>query len=438
MKTERLYQQNVYLKQCESTILEVITDLKTMKNLGAKEQPNTFCLILDKTVFFPEGGGQPSDIGFINDCPVSYVFEKDNIVYHQLASPSSSFLGASIENACGKTVTCQIDWNRRFLHMQMHCGEHILSGMFYQEYGGVNRGFHIGSDYMTIDIRLEEKPEFTHFTEEMVSNVERLANKAIWSNVPVSVHYFQKKSEAEVFPVRKKLEIEENISIVCVGSKDNPADCVACCGTHPSTAGQVGLIKIIRMENYKGMTRFTVKAGQNAYNHFVLEHKVLTPLCERFSAEPHQLLEKIKIQEKKSSAVRKELYELKKKMIGNEIQKIESLYASLSTNVLFPPFKGSFSNPIMIQSYDYFNTDDLQTLGRHVTASIKGLLILVCEPALTVLLFSNGKPDCGQLVRENADIYQGKGGGNATCARAIITKTENLETYLDLLEKHLR
>ncbi|WP_324825422.1 alanyl-tRNA editing protein [Sinanaerobacter sp. ZZT-01] len=438
MKTKRLYQKNTYLKECESTILEVITDLDKMKNLGAKEQQNTFCLVLDKTVFFPEGGGQPTDIGFINDYPVYYVFEKDDIVYHQLSSPSFHLAELSTLLAVGTTVKCQIDWNRRFLHMQMHCGEHILSGMFYQEYGGVNRGFHMGSDYMTIDINLEEKPEFTHLTEEMASHVEFLANKAIWSDVPVTVRHFQKKSDAEQLPLRKELEIEENISIVCVGSEENPADCVACCGTHPSTAGQVGIVKILKMENYKGMTRFTVIAGQLAYQHFSFEHKTLTTLCERFSSEPQLLLEKINAQEKKNQMFRKELYDLKKRIIDDEVQKIEALYDSLSTNVLFPPFKGNFSNPIMLQSYDCLNPDDLQTLGRHVTSFIKGLLILICPPEKTVLLFSNGKPDCGQLVRDNADIYQGKGGGNAVCARAIFTKSEDVETYVDLLEKHLR
>ncbi len=438
MKTKRLYQQDVYLKECESTILKVITDLNEMKSLGAKEQANTFCIILDQTVFFPEGGGQPNDTGFINDLPVCYVFEKDTIVYHQLVSPSFQLSNTSAELPCGKTVQCQIDWNRRFLHMQMHCGEHILSGMFYQEYGGVNRGFHMGADYMTIDISLENNAEFTQFTEEMASRAELLANKAIWANVPVSTRYFHEKKEAEQLPLRKALEIEEDISIVCVGNEENPADCVACCGTHPSTAGQVGLVKIVRMENYKGMTRFTVKAGQNAYQHYAFSHKVLSALCERFSSEAPQLSEKIEIQEKKNQAARKELYTLKKRMIDAEIKKIEALYSSLSTNVLFPPFKGNFSNPIMIQSYDYLNAEDVQALGRKLTPFIKGLLLLVCEPEKTVLLFSSGKPDCGKLVRDNAGIYQGKGGGNASCARAIFSNDESLETYLDLLEKHLR
>lgn len=441
MKTERLYQQNVYLKECESTILDTITDLDAMKSLGAKAQPNSFCLVLDKTIFFPEGGGQPHDLGFINDYPICYVFEKEDVIYHQLVAPSSNadcFFGTSTEHALGQIAHCQIDWNRRFLHMQMHCGEHILSGMFYQEYGGVNRGFHMGSDYMTIDINLEEKSEFTAFTSEMVSHVERLANKAIWANVPVTVHYFKNKTEAETLPLRKKLIVEENISIVCVGNVANPADCVACCGTHPNTAGQVGLVKIIRMENYKGMTRFTVKAGLNAFENYVLAHNTLTPLCERYSTEPQQLLEKIQIQENKNSTVRKELYHLKKMVIANAVKELEKLYASLSSNALASPFKGTSANPILIRSYDGLTLEDLQTLGRHITPSIKGLLFLVYEPLCTVLLFSKGKPDCGKLVRDNASIYQGKGGGNATCARAIFTKTENVETYMDLLEKHLR
>lgn len=434
MNTIKLYQKDVDLCQCESRLLSLICDPAEMASLGAKKQENTFLAVLDQTVFFPEGGGQPCDIGFIDGYPVFFVFEGDGIVYHQLSAPATdvcSFLKIEepVSQEDERAVHCEIDRSRRFLHMQMHCGEHILSGMFYQEFGGVNRGFHMGDGCMTIDISLEEKPEFTEFTQDMIDHAELLANRAVWADAPVTVRHFQTQEEAACLPLRKKLAVEKDITIVCVGSPENPADCVACCGTHPKTAGAVGLIKIIKSESYKGMTRFHVKAGQPAFADYALKHRLVTRLCGQYSAEPEMLPDKMKTQDTKNGAVRKELYDLKKTLISQQADNIEDIYKTELFQV---------STPIVIKRYDYLSIDDLQTLGRRVTMSVKGLLLLVAEQEHTVLLVSRGKPDCGKLVRENASIYQGKGGGNDTLARAIFTKPDSLNTYLDLLEKHLR
>ena len=167
-KTIRLYQQDPYLKSCDSKVVAVITDEAEITKLGGIQEKDTFCLVLDQTVFFPEGGGQSSDLGQISGEPgtfeLVYAFEKDNIVYHQLKIDSGSDFATAretLKEMAGTAVQCRLDWDRRFSHMQRHCGEHILSAVFYELYGGVNRGFHMGADYMTIDINLEENPEFT-------------------------------------------------------------------------------------------------------------------------------------------------------------------------------------------------------------------------------------------------------------------------------------
>lgn len=456
MHTIKLYQQDVDRRECDSTLLSVICDPEQMKALGAAKKENTFLAVLDQTVFFPEGGGQPCDLGFIENYPVFYVFEKDKIIYHQLSAPTTNipaFLageGLSGPGAAERTVHCELDWNRRFLHMQLHCGEHILSGMFFQEFGGVNRGFHMGDDYVTIDINLEANPAYTAFTQDMIDRVEMLANKAVWENVPVITRHFDTRAEAAGLPLRKPLAIEEDITIVCVGDPEHAADCVACCGTHPKTAGQVGLIKITKAEAYKGMTRFYAKAGLPALNDYILKHKVVAQLCSNYSADPETLTEKIRIQESKNGAVRKELYDLKKSLIARYAKELTGYYENLpgaaqgrtaAEQKIKPAAseqKAELSTPITIKRYDDLNVDDLQTLGRHVTPAVRGLLALVALKENTVLLVSQGTPDCGKLVKENASIYQGKGGGNATLARAIFPKSENVDWYLDLLEKHLR
>ena len=165
-ETKRLYQQDLYQTECESKVLDVI----------AGDGENLSYIVLDQTLFFPEGGGQPSDTGYIDDKYIDYVFEKDNIIYHQVSSLEDP------KSLIGKTVTAKIEWDKRFLNMQRHCGEHILSAVFYELYGGINRGFHMGSDYMTIDISFEKNENYQMMTDEMMVEAELEVNKLVWRN----------------------------------------------------------------------------------------------------------------------------------------------------------------------------------------------------------------------------------------------------------------
>lgn len=420
--TKKLYEKDVYLKRCESTILD-ITNRQTAKN-----EPSQLAFVLDQTIFFPTGGGQPCDLGSINGIPVIEVFEEKGIIYHIIEDDSECTGSCSPSLAqilqTGQKVTLSIDWTRRFQHMQRHCGEHILSGIFYSEIGGINRGFHMGNSYMTIDIDVPD------ISWEQAMKIEQKSNQVVWSNAPVITRYYEKREDAENLPLRKPLALEENISIVCVGSIDNPADCVACCGTHPSTAGQVGLIKIIKLESYKGMTRIYFKAGEEAFLDYQKKHDIVTILKNKYSAE-EDLLEKIKKQEDKNKEIRQELYSIKKSLLSKYSEDIQNEYFLNSE-------KKKEDLPILIKEFADLSVDDLLGLGRQTMPLIKGLLLLVSTRETTVLLFSDGKPDCGKLVKENAPIYHGKGGGNANQARAIFTKNEYVETFIDLLKKHLR
>jgi alanyl-tRNA synthetase len=182
--TIKLFQKDVYQRECVSTVLEV-------QGTGTEEDP--YRLILDETIFFPEGGGQPCDLGTIDGISIKDVTEKDGVIYHTMLPAES---GGSVPHhapiwEAGEKVACVLDWARRFENMQRHCGEHILSGIFFRETGGVNRGFHMGSDYMTIDI------DVPGITWEQAQLAEALANEVIWANVPVTVRYFESRSEAE-------------------------------------------------------------------------------------------------------------------------------------------------------------------------------------------------------------------------------------------------
>ena len=381
------------------------------------EQKGKVLVNLDQTIFFPEGGGQSCDVGTIAGYEVTDVYEHDKEIFHQV--------DCSVDDlAEGQEVELNLDWERRFDNMQRHCGEHILSGIFHREFGGINRGFHMGDQYMTIDISLEEKPEFTTITWDMAKLAELETNTVIWQNLPVITRHFDTKAEAENLPLRKALALEEDITIVCVGAVENPSDCVACCGTHPSTAGQVGMVKIFKVESNKGMFRIYFEAGQRAFKKYQKELDTLTELGNSLSAGTDDLMNKYKAQHAKNQEARTQLYHLKKEVIRREVS---SIIKEMSTA----------SSPV-IRHYDILTGDDLSAIARDITESIPKIAFLVHNPTNTVFLCSNGKIDCGKLVKDNASIYNGKGGGNKNLARAIFAKEEYIPTFIDLIEKHLR
>ena len=320
MNTERLFKANVSLKECGA----VVTGVYDCP--ASKGGPEDLAVTLDRTVFFPTGGGQSCDTGTLGAFPVAEGYEKDDEIYHVVK-------GAAGKLAVGDGVECAIDWARRFDNMQRHCGEHILSGIFYARCGGVNRGFHMGEDYMTIDISLEDDPTDPdtprpkEIDMALALECERRTNEVIWSNAPVTVFRFEEREEAEKMPLRKALAFDEDISIVCVGSPENAADCVACCGTHPASAGQVGLVKIYKVENYKNMFRIYFEAGQRALADYDHKHEILTDLSNRYSSSIDDFPDKLRTQEQKLAEAKDQLYHIKKALIGKECAALDAALA---------------------------------------------------------------------------------------------------------------
>lgn len=401
MNTRRLFKEDVYLRETTAQITGILCENgKTL-------------ITLDQTIFFPTGGGQSCDQGTLGGLEVVDVYETPDEIFHQVTGETDAL-------SIGDTVELKLDWEHRFDNMQRHCGEHILSGKFYELYGGVNRGFHMGEDYMTIDISLEDDPAYDKITWEMAKEAELRTNQAIWENLPVITRHFDDRKEAENLPLRKKLAFDEDITIVCVGAIENPADCVACCGTHPSTAGQVGMVKLYKVESNKGMFRIYFEAGQRAFKQYQERYDVLSTLENKLSAGFHDLMDKYQAQQDKNKGVRDELYHLKKWVVAKEIEDIKAAMC-----------------PAFVRKYDKLSINDILDIGKELKGFIPTVAFLVHEPSNTVLIFTD-KHDAGKLVKENADIYGGKGGGNKNSARAIFAKAEYIDTFIDLIEKHLR
>ena len=207
METEKLFYQDAYL--CETTA----------KVLECRQGKHGYEIVLDKTCFYPEGGGQPGDRGTINGIPVTDTHEKDGLVLHYTKEP--------IE--VGTEVTAVIDWNRRFDLTQQHSGEHMVSGVIHRIYGYDNVGFHMGADMVTIDFSGE-------LTEQQLREVEQEVNERIWLDSPVKCWY-PTSEELKEIPYRSKKELAGRVRIV----EFPDADICACCGTHVAHTGEIGL-----------------------------------------------------------------------------------------------------------------------------------------------------------------------------------------------------
>lgn len=405
MNTIKLYNDNVYLSECTATVTDI-----TEKGV-----------ILDRTIFFPEGGGQSSDIGtLINSSdettyPVTHASETGDTIIHEISNHNLQV---------GDKVICRINWPHRFDNMQRHCGEHLLSGAMYKLFGGVNRGFHMGEHFMTADINLEKDPSFTEVTWEMAMEAEELVNSHIWQDLPVKAEEFSTGEEAAKMPLRKELAVDEDVRVVTIGNDDVIADCVACCGTHPTSTAQIGLLKIYKVEKNKGMFRIYFEAGKRAMEDYRAKHDILTALSNRYSTGIDELTDKIEKQEKRHEETKNTLNKLRNVLIS---QKTEEIKKELSAGV-----------PFISRFYDEFTPEDIMKIGKHILQDIKGLVVAGDLNTNTLILFSDGTNDCGKLVKDNAGVYNGKGGGRKDNARALFPDYDSMMLFTDALEKLLR
>ena len=233
--TRRLYEETPTLRAFDAAVVQCRPDP------AAEGYWET---ALDATAFYPEGGGQPCDLGLLGEQPVLAVrMDGEGVVWHRTAQPLPE--GAALHG--------EIDWDRRFDHMQQHTGEHILSGILHSLYGAENVGFHIGSPAVRVDVSLP-------LTAEQLARAEEQANDRVQADKPVHC-WVPPREELANLPYRSKKELEGDVRLVDAGG----ADLCACCGTHVATTGQVGLIKILSAQNYKGGVRLAVACGKRAY-----------------------------------------------------------------------------------------------------------------------------------------------------------------------------
>ena len=411
MTTEKYYQHDVDCHELNGRIEAIQNDGKSTR------------MIVARTVFCPTGGGQPCDTGTIvtpDGTSVSVVDVQEDkesgIISHTIEIDPSETDALQV----GMTVTQKLNEDRRRVNTQRHTGEHILTGAFIQLFGGANKGFHMGGEYVTIDMDYDGKK----LTEEQVRAAEKLANEVIWANLPVTVSTFPNREEASVMPTRKPVTQDGEITIVTIGDLESPHDCVACCGTHFHRTGEVGLIRIHKFEPNKGMNRIYFECGDRALESMQSDDTLLRSVQERFSAGSHDLLQKMDIRDEKEAELRQDCTGLRQYYRDREMARITSLLHR--------------DTPDFYQdSFTLVSPDDLLKLGFAIMEdeAAPALMALVHRPSHTVLLFSDGSRNCGALVKEHAKSLGGRGGGRPDQARALMPNEDAVEKFIESLKE---
>ena len=232
-ETRKLYYEDVYKKEFTAKVLE------------CRKGEKGFEIILDQSAFYPEGGGQPCDLGTLNEVTVLDVQEKGEEIVHYTKEAIT----------VGSEVIGKIDWERRFDLMQQHSGEHIVSGLVHEAYGYDNVGFHMSSDVITVDLS-------GVLTEAQLAEIEAETNKKIWENSEVEITY-PSKEELEKLSYRSKKELTGQVRLV----RFPGSDLCACCGTHVTHTGEIGAVKILTVENFHEGIRLTMICGKRVMDY---------------------------------------------------------------------------------------------------------------------------------------------------------------------------
>ena len=372
-ETEKLYDKDSHMKEFEALVTACEED----------EKSGGYKVILDRTAFFPEGGGQFGDVGRLDETEVTDTKERGGVIYHKTKEALEP----------GRRVKGKIDFAVRFDRMQQHSGEHILSGLVHNLYGYDNVGFHLGAEVTTLDFNGE-------MTEEQVKDLELRANQAVWEDVPVQVLYPTKEQLKNV-DYRSKIEIEGQIRIVSIPGYD----ICACCAPHVDRTGEIGLVKIISCERHRGGCRMTILCGLRALADYRRKQLSVTEVSVALSAKPEKIGEAV--------LHVKEQLDRKKE----QLNRMQGLYLSQKLAQLTP---GDKNVCIIEEELDNIAARNFVNSAMERCEGICGALIGTDEGGYHYSLGSRTM-DLRAFCKMLNERFQGKGGGKPEMVQGSLT-----------------
>ncbi|OAB32937.1 alanyl-tRNA editing protein [Paenibacillus glacialis] len=388
--TKKLYYDSTYLTEWQTGVN------KTM------ERADGYYVILEETAFYPDGGGQPCDEGFINGIPVLDVISEGDEILHKLARlPEET-----------EVVNCQINWTRRFDHMQQHSGQHLLSAVCRDLYQAITLSFHLGTDSATIDV---EQPELS---ADQLTCIENEVNRQIYLNHNI-ISYFVTGEEVVRLQLVKQPKVTENIRIVEI--KD--VEYNACGGTHVSSTGEIGMIKLMKADKQKGNTRIYFKCGYRALEEFNESMRILGTLSAKFNTGKDEIIDRVEKWENEQRQLQAELASLKE---NNDSYVAQELLSNR---------KGS----LLAHIFEDKSLKDLQNLAVKLTADSDLPVLLATATENKVVFAHNGSfdPSCGAFFKANLGSFNGKGGGSDKMAQAGFPTWEDAFTFYEFTRETL-
>ena len=378
--TDKLYLNDSYIKEFTATVL------------SCTQNGEKYDIILDRTAFFPEGGGQAPDKGILGGAQVLDVREKGEDVIHTLSAPLN----------VGDTVEGKVDWSLRFSRMQNHCAEHILSGVIHKMFGYNNVGFHMNDSLVTFDV---DGP----LTAEDIERVEQEANKAVFENAQISVSY-PTADEFETIDCRSKIELSDGVRLITVDGFDT----CACCAPHPDRAGEIGIIKIISFASFKGGTRIEMVAGALALADYSYLHTAVKTIMKQLSAKREEVAEAVQKLGNDLGSAKAEIKALNEKLAeaSLSVETVGNILVGFTGDADFNTLRGIANGKLDMAEY----------------------IALFAETADGFnYLIASKSGDTRNFAKTLNENFSGKGGGRPDCVQGKIAKTEK-QNLIDVLK----
>ncbi len=392
MDTVKLYRENAYSADFTARLLE-----QTRNEKG-------FRVVLDRTLFYPTGGGQPCDTGWLNGIPVTDAIEDEGVIVHVLENRLKT-----------DTVKGRIDWERRFDHMQQHAGQHILSSCFHKTVRADTVGFHLGSRYVSIDLNRHD------LTEVHIKKAEELANRTVFENIPIKTYTVKPEDLAEL-PLRKPPAVDTDIRIVEIEGFDY----TPCGGTHPKCTGSIGLIKVIRFEKSGGNTRVEFVCGERALEDYSLKNEALGRISSLLSVRDYETVDMVEKILSDTKSLSKTVGELKTELC--ECQAKDMVRET------------SEAGGIRIIKHLFIDRpfEEVRTLASAI-ASQRSCIALLCTAGrknqIIACRSENIDLDMRKPFNAVMSAVGGRGGGGSSVVQGGFDSTDKAQPVLDMLHE---
>lgn len=388
--TRRLFHENPYIQTFSAAVVQ---------RFEFNGRP---ALMLDQTAFYPTSGGQPHDLGRLNNAAVVDVVEDDERrILHLLERPVTE-----------SKVQGQIDWKRRFDFMQQHTGQHLLSQVFLRLCDAETVSFHLGADACSIDLN---QAELDH---DAVEFVEVLANQILYENRAVITHLVSSDDLAR-FPIRKPPTVEGIVRVVEI--KD--FDYSLCCGTHCAQTGEIGMIKITKAENYKGGSRIYFLCGSRALKDYQRKCALFKRLSEMMSSGEAELPQFVGKLQEELKTLRREQQDLTAQLLAQE------------ANALLAERQLVNGVNVLRKCFAQRSPKDLRVLAMNIAAQSPNTVVLFgnADEGKASLIFTrsgDASAHCGELMKAACAALNGRGGGQPHLAEGGGAAVEKLDAAL--------